>query len=81
MIPVLAKPITLDEFLAMPETEPASEFIHGQISPKPIPQGSHSTIQGELLSAINAIVKPGRTAWAFPELRCTVSATTLKWAG
>ncbi len=71
MVQILAKPITLTEFLAKPETKPASEFIDGQIITKPMPQGRHSTIQGELLRVINAVVKPSRTAWAFPELRCT----------
>jgi len=28
----------------------------------------HSTIQGELVTAINAVVKPTRIARAFPEL-------------
>jgi Uma2 family endonuclease len=36
-----------------------------------MPQGKHSTIQGELVPAINAVVKPKRIARAFPELRCT----------
>ncbi|HAJ59381.1 MAG TPA: hypothetical protein DCP31_09005, partial [Cyanobacteria bacterium UBA8543] len=34
-------------------------------------QGKHSTIQGELVTTINAVVKPQRIARAFPELRCT----------
>jgi Uma2 family endonuclease len=36
-----------------------------------MPQGKHSTIQGELSTAINAVLKPQRIARAFPELRCT----------
>jgi Uma2 family endonuclease len=71
MVQAPAKPITIAEFLAMPETKPASELINGLIIPKPMPQGRHSTIQGELTSVINALLKPSRTAWAFPELRCT----------
>ena len=55
----------------MPETKPAGEYINGQIIQKPVPQGKHSVIQGELISAINAIVKSKRVARAFPELRCT----------
>jgi Uma2 family endonuclease len=34
-----------------------------------MPQGEHSTIQGELIIAINAVVKPKKVARAFPELR------------
>lgn len=63
--------LTLTEFLKLPETKPASEYINGRIIPKPMPQGKHSAIQGELVSTINSIVKPKRIARAFPELRCT----------
>lgn len=65
------KPITLTEFLQQPETKPASEYINGHISQKPMPQGQHSTIQGELVTTINAATKAHRIAWALPELRCT----------
>ncbi|MEB3289351.1 MAG: Uma2 family endonuclease [Leptolyngbya sp.] len=63
--------MTLDEFLKLPETKPASEFIDGQILQKPMPQGKHSTIQGDLVSALNTVLKPSRIARAYPELRCT----------
>ena len=65
------KSITLQEFLQLPETKPANEYIRGKIIPKPMPQGKHSTIQGELVPTINTVVKPKRIARAFPELRCT----------
>ena len=71
MVQAPSKPVTLAAFLQQPETKPASEYIDGQIIQKPMPQGKHSTIQGELVSFINAIVKPKRIARAFPELRCT----------
>jgi Uma2 family endonuclease len=41
--------ITLDEFLKLPETKPASEFINGEIIQKPIPEGEHSLLQTTLL--------------------------------
>jgi len=44
------KNLTLEEFLKLPETKPASEYIKGQIIQKPMLQGKHSTIQGELVS-------------------------------
>lgn len=47
--------ISLEEFLAMPETEPASEYIDGQIIQKPMAQGQHSRIQGKLVNVINAV--------------------------
>ena len=71
MVQTPSKPITLEEFLKLPETKPAREYIDEQIIQKPMPQGKHSTIQGELVTAINAVVKPTRIARAFPELRCT----------
>jgi Uma2 family endonuclease len=71
MVQTSPKSITLEEFLALPETKPASEYIEGQIIQKPMPQGKHSTIQGELIIAINSVLKPQKIARAFPELRCT----------
>ena len=71
MVQAPIKTLALEEFLQLPETKPASEYIAGQIIQKPMPQGKHSAIQGEFVSAINGIVKPKRIARAFPELRCT----------
>lgn len=71
MIQIPSKFLTLEEFLKLPETKPASEYIDGEIIQKPMPQGKHSVIQGELVPAINAVVKPRRIARAFSELRCT----------
>jgi Uma2 family endonuclease len=67
----LTQPLTLEEFLKLPETKPASEFINGEIIQKPMPQGEHSLLQGELCQAINQVAKPQKIAIAFPELRCT----------
>ncbi|NET57889.1 MAG: Uma2 family endonuclease [Symploca sp. SIO2E6] len=64
-------PLTLDEFLQQPETEPAREYISSQIIYKPMPQGEHSVIQGELVTTANSALKPNKIARAFPELRCT----------
>jgi Uma2 family endonuclease len=71
MVQASTKILTLEEFLQQPETEPASEYIDSQIIQKPMPQGKHSIVQGELTPAINSVVKPKRLARAFPELRCT----------
>jgi Uma2 family endonuclease len=71
MVQSPSKPITLEEFLKLPETKPASEYIDGQIIQKPMPQGKHSAIQGEFVPAINGVLKAKRIARAFPELRCT----------
>jgi Uma2 family endonuclease len=71
MIQTPSKSITLEEFLELPETKPASEYIDGQIIQKPMPQGKHSTIQTEFSTTVNQILKPGKIARAFSELRCT----------
>ena len=70
MVQTPQKTVTLAEFLQLPETKPASEYINGQIIQKPMPQGKHSTLQRDLLFAIDAITKPQKIARAFPELRC-----------
>ncbi len=73
----VAKPISLDEFLQLPETEPASEYIDGQINQKPMPQGEHSLLQVELCEAINRVAKTQKIALALPELRCTFGGATI----
>jgi Uma2 family endonuclease len=45
MVQTPVKPIGLEEFLQLPETRPASEYIDGKIIQKPMPQGEHSTLQ------------------------------------
>ena len=71
MVQVPSKSLTIQDFLQLPETKPASEYIDGQIIQKPMPQGKHSVIQTELAAAINAAIKSQRIARAFSELRCT----------
>ena len=63
--------ITLETFLQLPDTKPASEFINDRIIQKPMPQAKHSAIQGDLVPAINQALRTNRIARAFPELRCT----------
>ena len=73
MVTTPSKLISLEEFLLLPETKPASEYIDGKIIQKPMPKGKHSTIQAELIIALNRTLKPQKIARAFPELRCTFS--------
>lgn len=58
MVQALPKPLTLEAFLQLPETKPASEYIDGQISQKPMSQGKHSAIQGDLVPSINQVLRP-----------------------
>lgn len=69
--------LSLEEFLKLPETKPASEYIDGKIIQKPMPQGKHSVLQTELATAINAVLKPQRIARAFTELRCTFGGRSI----
>ena len=84
---------TLEEFLKLPETKPAQEYIDGKIYQKPMPQGKHSTLQIELASAINqagkaqqrsgtwrgnlAVSSAQKLAYAFTELRCTFAGRSI----
>jgi Uma2 family endonuclease len=77
MVKSPTKPLTLEDFLNLPETKPSSEYINGKIIQKPMPQGKHSILQGELVSNINSVVKPQKTALAFPELRCTFGGRSI----
>ncbi|MBP0019074.1 MAG: Uma2 family endonuclease [Cyanobacteria bacterium SBLK] len=62
--------ITPEAFLNLPETQPASEYINGEILQKSMPQGKHSKIQAKLVTEINQLVEEREIARAFPELRC-----------
>ncbi len=70
MVQTPIKAITLDEFLKLPETKPASEYIDGQIIQKPMPQGHHSIIQSKLGMELNLSLERSGMAIVFPELRC-----------
>jgi Uma2 family endonuclease len=69
--------VTLEEFLKLSDTKPASEYIDGHIIQKPMPQGEHSAIQGELVAALNLALKSKKIARAFPELRCTFGSRSV----
>ncbi len=77
MVQTLAAPIALAAFLALPETQPPSEYIDGQIVQKPMPKGKHSRIQSKLTAFINAVTEPLKTASAFTELRCTFDGRSI----
>jgi len=68
---------SLEEFLALPETKPAREYVDGQILEKPMPQGKHRVLQERLLAFINQLAKTTKLAYAIPELRCTFGGRLL----
>jgi Uma2 family endonuclease len=78
--------ITLEEFLKLPETKPAREYIDGKIIQKPMPKTRHSRLQAKSIETINEVVEQRQIAYAFPELRCTFGGrsiipdvTILRW--
>lgn len=71
------KSLTLEQFLELPETKPAREYINGQVIQKTMTQGKHSILQGELKATINRALKPKSIARAFPELRCTFGGRSI----
>ena len=77
MATVLSKTITLQEFLQMPETKPASEYIDGQIVQKTMPKGKHSALQTRLPTVLNGTLQSEQIAWAFTELRCTFGGRSI----
>ncbi|MEB3192632.1 MAG: Uma2 family endonuclease [Snowella sp.] len=77
MVTIAPKIITLESFLTLPETEPASEYSQGTITQKPMPKAKHSRIQSYLVQTINQTVETPKIALAFTELRCTFVGRSL----
>ena len=77
MVIATVKTHSLEAFLELPETKPASEFIHNKISQKPMPQGKHSRLRGALGEEINQVVEDAKIAYAFSELRCTFGGVSI----
>ncbi|MBR8828238.1 MAG: Uma2 family endonuclease [Gomphosphaeria aponina SAG 52.96 = DSM 107014] len=69
--------LTLEDFLKLPETKPASEYFNGEIDQKPMPQGEHSILQTRLSRAINQICEAQKVALALTELRCTFGGRSI----
>jgi Uma2 family endonuclease len=78
MVQALEKSLTLEEFLKLPETQPATEYINGKAIQKPMPQGQHSRFQGKLVTQVNEIAETPKIAMAFPELRCTFGGRSIE---
>lgn len=77
MVQTPVKPLTIEAFLALPETKPASEFIDGKIVQKPMPQGKHSRLEDKLVKVINNAAEEKKIACAIPELRCTFDGRSI----
>ncbi len=69
--------LSLEEFLKLPEEEPALEYLDGVISQKMSPKGRHFTLQGELVILFNQFAVPRRLGRAFPEARVTFAGASV----
>jgi len=70
-------PPTLQTFLQLPETKPATEYLDGQSLQKPIPTTRHSLLQFQLAKRINDLTLSPKIACALPELRCTFAGQSI----
>ena len=71
--------LTLDEFLALPETKPATEFWNDQPKEKPMPTAKHSIIQTKLAAKLDVATEAEqpRLGRAMSELRCTFAGKSI----
>jgi Uma2 family endonuclease len=62
--------LTLAQFLALPETEPASEFACGEVFQKPMPTRKHSVMQTFLVVLLTQFLMRTQLGQALTEWRC-----------
>jgi Uma2 family endonuclease len=63
--------ITLEQFLELPEEEPALEYEEGWVTQKGPPKGRHAALQLAIANLVNDVTVPNKIARALPELRAT----------
>jgi Uma2 family endonuclease len=73
---ITSPPLTLEQFLALPEEKPSLEFVDGVVTRKVSPKARHSALQAELVERLNQTSRPGEVARAFPELRTTFAGAS-----
>lgn len=62
--------LTLEEFLALPETKPGSEYIDGEVVQKPMPSMAHGFIQYLLSLVIGTFLRDHPLGIVGTEWRC-----------
>ncbi|MEL6604702.1 MAG: Uma2 family endonuclease [Cyanobacteria bacterium J06614_10] len=77
MVQAPVEKLSLEAFLAMPETKPASEYIDGEVVQKPKPKPKHSRLQSKLSMSINEVLELREAAFAFTELKCTFGGRSI----
>src|SRR5438067_12856987 len=63
--------LTLKQFLELPETKPALEYVEGVVRQKVAPKLPHSRLQSKLAEGFNQFAERRKVAVAFTELRTT----------
>jgi Uma2 family endonuclease len=63
--------LTLDEFLALPEKEPALEYVDGAVSQKVSPKARHAFLQGWLAARLAGAATGPHSGRVFTEARVT----------
>ncbi|MGH2587018.1 MAG: Uma2 family endonuclease [Dehalococcoidia bacterium] len=62
--------LTLEQFLAIPETKPASEYVDGEVIQKPMPDQKHSLLQAFLARILDEFLEITRLGVVGTEWRC-----------
>lgn len=71
-----SRQLSLEEFLLIPETKPALEYVQGQVSQKVSPKIRHGAIQVGLTYHIQSFARPRRLARVFTETRATFAGAS-----
>jgi len=61
--------MTLEEFLALPETKPHLEFIDGEVYEKPTPNRAHAELCAELIALLRNYLVESNEGRVYTELR------------
>ncbi len=65
------RPLTLEQFVQLPEEEPALEYIDGRVTRKMSPKGPHGRLQFVLARWFEDLTRPHGLVVAFTETRVT----------
>jgi Uma2 family endonuclease len=74
---VARRGLNLEQFLELPDEEPALEYVDGEVRQKVSPNTPHSALQYELAERINTFARSRQIARAFPELRTTFGGRSI----
>ncbi len=67
----ISQRLTLEEFLQLPEQEPALEYMDRVVTQKVSPKHKHGRLQSKFVELLNRLGEPLQLAMAFTETRVT----------